>query len=124
MHSIVVKHQRNLIMKEVKEVLRRTVGSDSRFNILSGSHLKSQVTLEIQTKLEIPWMLKRQSPTTVFLMPPFTRTVKSHGFKPFPIVVKSKQFYCGDNQVSLVIQTCCHWLTEKWPQYWEININF
>ena len=42
MHSIVVKHQRNLIMKEVKEVLRRTVGSDSRFNILSGSHLKSQ----------------------------------------------------------------------------------
>lgn len=60
----------------------------------------------------------------VFLRTPLTRTVKFKGFKPFPIVLKSKHFYCGDNQVSLVIQTCCHWWTKKWPQCWEININF
>ena len=66
----------NLIAR-VKWVLGRTVGDDWRSNILSGSHVNFQPSLDSENGFPLR-MLKCQSPSTVLLMTPFTRTIKFH----------------------------------------------
>ena len=58
------------LMVQVKRVVRRTNGSYWHFNIISGAHLQSQVTLTMIPRR----MVKRQSLPTVLLRCPFTCT--------------------------------------------------
>ena len=72
----------NLVL-HVKGVLRRIVGSDWRFSILSRSHLQSQLTLKsVGIFSWLNWHLQSQlsilKMTSGWLRTPFTRTTKFH----------------------------------------------
>lgn len=102
----------NLIV-QVKRVLRKTVGGEWRFKILSESHLQNQVMV---TWLPLR-MMKYQSLPTVFPRTPFTWTIKVNNYWVQTI------FYFADScTVRWTYGWIIDWKMYKMMAYWELGL--